>query len=417
MALIKCPECVREISDKAAACPHCGYPITTTIVKKKSRGRSAKNKRRKLPNGFGSITEIRGRNLRKPFYARKTTGKDASGKLILKPLKPEAYFESYDAAYAALVEYNRNPYDLAPDLIMSELYEKWTDAYFQTLKNESSARAISSSWAYCSSIYNMRAKDVRARHMKGCMEDGFIIGKVGKRKGEVIRPSAGLKGRIKSMFNLMFDYAVEYEVVDRNYARTFEISGDIIKEREEAKRSHIPFTEDEREVLWNNLENIRFVDIILIQMYSGWRPLELVTLELSNVNLDEWYFQAGMKTDAGKDRIVPIHSKIRDLVKKNYEFAQSIGSNYLFNDTKSMRSPELTYDKYSHRFKKVIDALNLNPDHRAHDPRITFVTMAKRANVDEYVIKLLVGHRIEDITEKVYTVRDLEWLREEIEKI
>jgi hypothetical protein len=27
MALIKCPECEREVSDQAMACPHCGYPI------------------------------------------------------------------------------------------------------------------------------------------------------------------------------------------------------------------------------------------------------------------------------------------------------------------------------------------------------------------------------------------------------
>jgi hypothetical protein len=27
MALIKCPECSRQISDQAAACPECGYPI------------------------------------------------------------------------------------------------------------------------------------------------------------------------------------------------------------------------------------------------------------------------------------------------------------------------------------------------------------------------------------------------------
>ncbi len=28
MALIKCPECGKEISDKAAACPNCGCPIS-----------------------------------------------------------------------------------------------------------------------------------------------------------------------------------------------------------------------------------------------------------------------------------------------------------------------------------------------------------------------------------------------------
>ncbi|MDE5803214.1 MAG: zinc-ribbon domain-containing protein [Lachnospiraceae bacterium] len=27
MALIKCPECGKEISDKASSCPGCGYPI------------------------------------------------------------------------------------------------------------------------------------------------------------------------------------------------------------------------------------------------------------------------------------------------------------------------------------------------------------------------------------------------------
>lgn len=27
MALIKCPECGREISDKAIACPNCGSPV------------------------------------------------------------------------------------------------------------------------------------------------------------------------------------------------------------------------------------------------------------------------------------------------------------------------------------------------------------------------------------------------------
>ncbi len=27
MAMIKCPECTREISDQASACPGCGHPI------------------------------------------------------------------------------------------------------------------------------------------------------------------------------------------------------------------------------------------------------------------------------------------------------------------------------------------------------------------------------------------------------
>ena len=31
MALIKCPECNKEVSDKAEICVHCGYPISKWI--------------------------------------------------------------------------------------------------------------------------------------------------------------------------------------------------------------------------------------------------------------------------------------------------------------------------------------------------------------------------------------------------
>ena len=78
---------------------------------------------------------------------------------------------------------------------------------------------------------------------------------------------------------------------------------------------------------------------------------------------------------------------------------------------------KITYDKYAYRFNKVMSALSLNPEHRPHDPRMTFITMGKKAGVDEYVLKRLAGHKIQDITEKVYTDRDIEWLRSELEKI
>lgn len=32
MALITCPECGKEISDKAGICPNCGCPITNNLV-------------------------------------------------------------------------------------------------------------------------------------------------------------------------------------------------------------------------------------------------------------------------------------------------------------------------------------------------------------------------------------------------
>ena len=417
MALIKCPECGWDkVYDLADKCPQCGYPMNT-VTSTKPRVRNGRPI--KLPNGYGSIHQLKGRRTN-PWRVRKTNGwiTDPNTGRAKQTYINIGYYPTREKAMQALAEYNANPYDLSTDITVSELYEQWISAY-RGDKEESSIRTITSAWAYCSSVYSMRAKDLRARHIKGCIEDGYRIGTQGKKKGKKIFASASTKSRIKSMFNLMLDYALEYEIVDRNYARTFELSGDIVKEVEENKQEHIIFSDSEMKTLWENVNQVKFVDWILIQCYMGWRPQELATLRLDEVHLDEWYMQAGMKTEAGKQRIVPIHTKIKELVKQNYDFALSINSEYLFNDKGQTHAGSwtITYDKYANRFKKVMKQLKLNPEHRPHDPRKTFITMAKKAKMDEYALKEIVGHSVKDITESTYTVRDLEWLRDDLQKI
>lgn len=412
--LIKCPECDLQVSDKAISCPHCGFVVDSSSIQVK-RPKKSKAGRMRLPNGFGQITELKNNRLRNPYRAMVTVGKTPEGRPICKILKPKGYFKTYNEAYEALIEYHKNPYDLKKDITIVELYEKWSKEYFKTLSSTSSMRTIECAWRYCTSIYKMRTKDIRARHIKDCMENGYIMNGDTKRFA-----SASIKSRIKSLFNLMMDYALEYELVERNYARTFNISKDIIVETERSKRGHLSFKDEEIDKLWNNIENINIADIILIQCYSGWRPQELGLIKLEDVDLENGWFKGGIKTSAGKNRIVPIHSKIKDLVERRYKEAENINSEYLFNvsDAKTHKnSSKLTYDKYRHRFESVVKKLELNPDHRAHDPRKHFITLAKKYNVDEYAIKYIVGHSISDITEKVYTERNKEWLKTEIEKI
>lgn len=409
--IIKCIECGLQVSDKAILCPHCGFPMQPNAVGKYTR---KKKGHPKLPNGFGQISEIKNRNLRNRFRVMVTVGKTSEGKPISKLLKPNAYFKTYNEAYEALVEYNKNPYDLnTSSITMTELYEKWSKEYLKTVAT-SNVRSIQSAWNYCSVLYEMRVADVRAKHLKKCIDGASREG-----KGKIIQASANTKSRIKSIFNLMFDYANENDLVEKNYARTFNVSDKILKEVEEVKRGHISFTDKEMEILWKNVDKIPYVDVILIQCYSGWRPQELGLIELNRVDLNNWVFAGGMKTDAGMNRLVPIHSKIRPLIKKRYEEAININSKYLINCTDSQRKNDIkmTYDKYRHRFRSIRDKLNLNPEHRAHDPRKQFITMAKRYNLDEYAIKYIAGHRISDITEKIYTDRTVQWLKDEMEKI
>ena len=408
--LTQCPECELPVSDKANACPHCGYPLKPSEKQKRPR---KSNKRRRLPNGFGQISEIKNRNLRNPFRAMVTVGKTPEGKPICKPLKPESYFATYNDAYAALVEYNKNPYDLEPSITMQELYDKWLPEYEKTVK---STKSVTSAWAYCSGVYKMRVMDIRARHVKGCIEEGVAV-----IRGKAQHPSATMKNQIKSLFNMMLDYALEYELVDRNYSRTFNLTEETVKEIQSVKKEHIAFTDEEMDLLWANISSKQGIDIILIQCYSGWRPQELGLLELKDVDLENWTFRGGMKTDAGENRVVPIHSRIQDLVLRKYQEAEALGSPYLLNWTdpnnRNKKNLKLTYARYQKAFERIRDELKLNPNHRPHDGRTHFVTMAKRYGVDEYAIKYMVGHKISDITEKVYTRREFAWLREEIEKI
>lgn len=397
--LIKCPECELQVSDKALTCPHCGFPLKKDAKQPKYK---SKKQHKRLPNGFGQISELKGRNLRKPYRAMVTIGKNSVGRPIPKIV---GFYQTYNEAYEALMEFNKHPYDLNTNISTLEVYNKWTAYYFPTLKAKSSSRTVTSAWAYCTSVYDINIRDLRAKHIKFCMDS---------------TDSPNLKSRIKSLFNLMLDYALEYEMVDKNYARTFNVSDDVVKQSKDTANPHIKFTDSEMTTLWENV-NINYVDLILIQCYTGFRPQELGLIKISDVDLnkDKPCITGGMKTDAGFDRLVPIHERIYELVKARYEQAKELGSEYIFNCTDS-RDPKdlfLTYDKYQKRFAKIMDLLELNPEHRAHDPRKHFVSMAKDAKMDEYAIKRIAGHAIDDITEKIYTEHNPNWLFDEMKKI
>jgi len=398
--LITCPECDLQISDKAISCPHCGYPLVPT-KKRKPYGQH-----RRLPNGFGRIAKISNQNLRNPYRAMVTVGKTEDGKLKSKILKPKGYFKTYNEAYAALIEYNKNPYNLSEDTTIEELYEKWFEQYSKESRSDGTVKNIKTAWNYCSGIKSIRVSEIRIRHIKDCIYNGTYKGH---------EASSNIKLRIKSLLSMMLDYAIEYELIDRNYARAFKLNGNVQEELKEVKQDHKAFTKEELDLLWNSLD-MPYVDVMLIQCYSGWRPQELGLIEISNVDLKNRSIVSGMKTDAGKDRLVPIHPKIYPLVLMRYKNAERLGSKYLLNctDTKSLK---MTYYKYRTRFNDVVNQLGLDPEHRPHDGRKTFVTLAKKYKVDEYAIKYIAGHSINDITERVYTERDLSWLHDEIKKI
>lgn len=350
----------------------------------------------KLANGMGSVYKLSGKR-RNPWIARKTKGwaineETGAAKQLYITL---GYYPTRQEALAALINYNQNPYDIESNSItFSEVYARWSKVHFQKIC-PSAQRTWRSAYIHCKPLYNMRMRDIRPQHLEGTINDATV--------------GACTKQRMKSLFNLMYKYCLKYDIVQKDYAALCESV-----KRGESKIVRIPFSHEEIQTLWDNLA-FPFVDMVLIGIYSGWRPQELAILKVKDIDLEARTMYGGLKSDAGRNRTVPIHSAIYDLVVANYNKAVAMGSEYLFNDENGQQGTYLTYDKYRGRFAKVNKRFNMS--HRPHDTRHTFITCAKSKGMNEYILKIMVGHEIDDVTEKVYTHRTIEELAAELEKI
>ena len=364
---------------------------------------------RKRGNGEGSISFD---SRRKRYRVKVTLGweideRTGRSKQITKTIGSN--YKTQAEAQRALSEYLENPFDLKnKDITFENLYNKWFEDRV-VKKSNSSLYRIKAAYKYCSSLYDIKFRDITILDMKDCIENGTALEIRGKHRGEYKKASPSTKESIKYIFNHIYAYAIEAGIVNRNLAKEFSLEKYVFKEKEINRKIKKPFTEDEIKKLWDNLYIVPYVDIILLGCYTGWRPIELIELKMENINFENNTMKGGKKTKAGIDRIIPIHSKIKDIVNKLYKQAKELNSEYLINDPTNIQGYNgLSYDQYLVRFKKVIELMEFDTSMTPHCTRHTFITMAQRSGVDKYIIKMFVGHDIKDITEYIYTHRTLE---------
>lgn len=139
MALIKCPECGKEISDKSSTCIHCGYPIGSEKVKSQRKSTSI---RITPPKGKLVLIIV--------VILALISGLIFGGKRIAEIREEKAYQAQLEAerqAYQTMLEESRKniaPYleviPCRPDeetgkiLLPSELYENIDNIEFLGLK-------------------------------------------------------------------------------------------------------------------------------------------------------------------------------------------------------------------------------------------------------------------------------------------
>lgn len=317
-------------------------------------------------NGYGSIIELKG-NRRKPYAVRVTTGwKD--GKQQRKYL---GFYKSPTEARLALAEYHMNGYDIdLSKATLGEVYDRWIKRIEQTAsKNVLNSHNMAK--MRFDRLANVQLTKIKADQLQDWMDSIDDL-------------SAGSKKRIKSTMIQVFKYAIKNDIVSTNYAEYIEI-------KEKVEKTGKIFTDEEIRILWNNVDNPT-AQWILILMYTGMRIGELLAITSYNIYLDKHYMIGGLKTEAGIDRVIPIHDKILPLV------TQRLGkSKYLMRDEKGRK---LSYAKALEEFKMFM--VNYKWEHLPHDTRKTAVSLMHSAGIPIETIRIIVGHSGKGVTETTY---------------
>lgn len=334
---------------------------------------------------LGSVYKLSGKR-RKPFIARKTIGWDDQGKQIYQTI---GYYESKPLAIQALAEFNKNPYSTEAAIITyAEVFNLWKEGKFEEV-SKSAVNGYNAAFEVSKALHEMKFIDIRTRHMQD------IIRTCGK-KYDTLR-------KIKVLFNQLYKFAMENDIVSKDYSQFVDIG----KKTDESTRK--AFTETEIKRLFEVANSIEFIDTILIMIYTGLRIGELLTIKTNDVDLNAHIMTGGIKTDAGKNRIIPINLKIYDFIFNR--FMQ--GHEYLITNEKGK---PLKYDNYyREKFMPIMDQLNM--DHKPHDCRHTFATLMSNAGADTIALQKIIGHASYETTANIYTHKDIEQLKKAIDLI
>ena len=380
-----------------------------------------RKKHPRLPNSFGSIRYISG-GRRNP-YAVHPPCKETDD--FGRPIRPKAlcYVDDWYVGFAVLSAYHAGTYKSGDELELrtfkqqstgrdldvfcqkiidnfaasrsaevrnmrtgktfAEVFEDFFEWKFSSGKklSSSSQKAMKSAFNNCKTLHDRFFVDLKYPDLQHCVDDCQL------------RYSS--KTNIVLLIKQMYKYAILFEICEKDYATHLSTNMENDAEHGEA------FTDEELKILWDN-KNDPVVQLLLIMCYSGFRISAYNTLE---INLEEKYFKGGIKTASSKDRIVPIHSAIYEMVKERCsEYSEYfIGYKTTFNLRKNL--------------KECFDRLGIK-QHTPHDCRHTFSSLCEKYEVNENDRKRLLGHSFgTDITNKVYGHRTIEELREQIEKI
>lgn len=304
---------------------------------------------------------------------RVTKGTTEDGKQIYQAL---GYFAKRADAIQFLADYNRAPFNLDyAKVTFREVYELWSKDAFQKMKDNVASVHRSAFNAHCSALYEKPYRQIRQHDFQDVIDNcsrGYSV-----------------KCAIRNLFKHMDAWAYDRDIIYKMYSLNLEVG-----EAPETSDRAV-FSNEEVQKLRTLIGN-PYVDETLVQIYTGYRISEILSLTKANIDLEQNIITAGGKTKAGTNRIVPIHPDILPIIIAH------LNAGKLFPHTGNQQNHLM-------RRKTALAALGF--DHTSHDCRHTFRSKLDSAGANKVAIDLLMGHKSSDVGERVYTHKTIEELR------
>lgn len=197
---------------------------------------------------------------------------------------------------------------------------------------------------------------------------------------------------------------MEYHIIDTNYASLAKLP------KMEAGKIRA-FTDLEFAKLEKNWQNTTGGDACYVLCYTGLRVSELCQLTKFSYDPKNQMLRGSLKTDAGKDRVIPVHPKILPIIERWYK--ASTGPLFPRPDGKAYNKDSFSKGVW----KPCMQSLELSDELTPHSARHTFGTRMSAAGVRPENLQRIMGHTDYSMTANVYINQDESTLKDAIAKM
>lgn len=277
--MAKCVKCRKDIQDDFVYCPWCGKK---QIV--------APRKSSKRPNGMGSARP-RGKTWTaisppKPVLV--------DGEIVMRRIAKGGFRTKTEALLAAPTLTKRVRDDRSK-ITFVQLYNEWLERHRGRV-SKGTLGCYTAAFKHFRAIHTATFCDLVTADWQGCVDDCTA----GKRTRQ----------NMKALGTLMYGYAQEQDITQKDFATHIYIGNLDQTSRCAFERSELDILL--RAALAGNIS----ASYIVCGCYTGFRPSALFALKKTDYSPEDRTLKGGIKTDAGRDRLVPVCPKIQPLIDK-----------------------------------------------------------------------------------------------------